>query len=408
MWFHYKIMEGIMGVLKLWGYSPVATPTFEYAEFLSRGYGRELDDKMYKFMDRDGRILALRPEMTTPVARLCATKLNLIAPLPWRLCYSAPVFQYQPSGIEGLREMFQIGAELIGSHCLAADAEVIALAVQALKGGGLSNFQVNLGHVGFLSGILESSSIPKNLRQGIKTALQSHDFVTLEHLLEKTKPLSPVKDLLLGFPTLCGKHEILERARKQVQNKRSLAALEQLEEVYSQLQDYDIGDILAIDLSLMRDLDFYTGTVFEIYHPRLGSPLCAGGRYDHLVERFGVSHPATGFAIFEERLEQVLDFPSLVSTDVANTVVIVGDSDNPRASVQLAQRLRSAGFISRIFLEDCQKSDPINYARSRGNNLLLRLTSNGKVTIQKPPSSQKKTCSLDEVEATLESMMEKD
>jgi ATP phosphoribosyltransferase regulatory subunit len=308
-------IDGILGEMARWGYREVTTPTLEYLDVLVRGEGTEAGDRLFKLIDRGGELLALRPEMTTSVGRLVATRLRG-DPLPLRLAYAGQVFRGREAGSGLLREFPQVGCELIGARTLDADAELVALAVEALRaaavcsplgegapsvGAGDAQPSISLGHVGVLQGILAGLDLPEDDAAAIRSLLYQKDFVGIRDLLDRRHAPAGMVDALLALPTLRGATAIAE-ARRLVTSPAGQQVLRNLTELGEILDAHGVGDAVTIDLSIIRDFDYYTGIVFEGHTPSLGVPLLGGGRYDRLLERFGASYPATGFAVRVERL----------------------------------------------------------------------------------------------------------
>lgn len=293
-------------VFERWGYQEVATPTLEYFDTLAIDLGEEVGEELYRLLDRDGRLLVLRPDMTTPIARLVATRLRN-QPLPLRLFYLANVFRYESPQAGRLREFGQAGVELIGSSGPEADAELIALAVEALRTAGLQEFQISLGEVQVINGLMEETNLPESVIRSLKRALTQKDLVGLEdRLLEHQVPLQK-REMVLGISNFHGGLEVIQESRKLTSNQRTIQALDYLEQVWSSLIKLGVDSFVRLDLGVLRGFEYYTGIVFEGYSSDLGFPLCGGGRYDNLLSKFGYPCPATGFAVGIERLLLALD-----------------------------------------------------------------------------------------------------
>lgn len=300
-------MEGmISATFERWGYQEVVTPVFEYFDVLKLGQREEQIAQMYKFIDRQGRILALRPDMTTPIARLTASRLKEF-PLPLRLFYIANVFSYEEPQVGRQREYYQAGIELIGYQNPEADAEVLAAAVEVLRNVGLQNFKFSMGQVDVFNGLMEELDFSEDVRKEIKLTVSNKNFVGVEELLNKQGLSGSDINRVMKIITLRGGRAKIEEAKNLLKSEKALKALENLEEVYTVLSDYQLDQYVDLDLGLLRDFDYYTGLVFEGFSPALGFPICGGGRYDRLTGHFGVPHPATGFALGIERVIMALE-----------------------------------------------------------------------------------------------------
>src|SRR5258708_8025351 len=293
-------------------------------------------------------MLAMVGERTVPVARLAAGQLRQ-APLPVRLGSLRPRFEGAPAPGSG-RQAFQAGAELIGAHSAAADAEVVAMAIGALEAAGLTDFQVEVGHVGFFGGLM--AGLEPGQRSRVLDALTGRDLVELEQALAETDLRSAEQELLLRVPALRGDPDILGAAVAMVDNPVSEQAVRELHEVHDLRVAHGVSARFNLDLGAVRGFDYYTGVIFEVFSTRLGAPIAAGGRYDGLLERFGVATPATGVVVFLDRVQAVLEpATGLVGPGLA----LVGFEDDPAGAVSLAAELRAAG--STVVMEVTSSSD---------------------------------------------------
>jgi ATP phosphoribosyltransferase regulatory subunit len=287
------------------GFQLIDTPTVEYADTIVRGLGTAAQDGLFRFMDADGSMLALVGERTVSVARTVATHLRR-GPFPMRLCYAGPVMRNRALLGGRRREALQAGCELVGDPELSADAECIALALDAVDAAGVPHIQVDVGHAGFLPALLSGAGVDATHRVAIGAALAARDLVATEQLLDGTAVGAAEHALLLQFPALRGGHELLERAREGLEAVAPRHALDDLEQLWAMLNARGIGDRVQIDLGAVRDWSYYTGPTFELFSAALGFPLGAGGRYDTLLERFGLAQTATGFVVHVDRCHDVI------------------------------------------------------------------------------------------------------
>jgi ATP phosphoribosyltransferase regulatory subunit len=285
-----------------WGYREIVLPTFEYADTLATNVGAALDSEMYRFFDRHGRTLALRPDLTIPTARVVATRLY-DQPMPLRVAYAGSVFRHEPPRAGRQHEFTQAGVELIGAAGSAADAEVIALAIAALRAIGLPGFRITIGHIGFFRGLLAALGLPERAEQRLRSAVDRKSEAELEALLRDIPDLPPmVRRAVLALPRLAGGSRVLDEAEAYCLNAPMMAALTNLAAVSRQLVAYGVAEAAAYDLSEVRDLDYYTGVTFEGFAPGIGFSLISGGRYDDLIGHFGPSFPAVGWALTLDRI----------------------------------------------------------------------------------------------------------
>lgn len=346
-----------------WGYREVVTPTFEYYEALATGRGVEQEEQIYKFLDRQGHILTLRPDMTTPIARLVATRMRE-EPLPLRLFYVANVFSYEDPQAGRQREFYQAGVELIGSAEDSADAEVIALAVDAMQKSGLRNFKVTIGQVDVFNGLVEELKLQEAEIKRIKNTVANKNFVGLQELLDEFRVAEADRDRFLRVMTMHGGPEILADAAGMVANRKYQDAIKNLGRIKELLDHYNMADYVSYDLGLLRGLDYYTGVVFEGYTTALGFPICGGGRYDRLLGQFAYRAPATGFAMGLERLLLALE-RSGDEAAPAYDYLIVFAPGRSAAALQKAAELRQAGFTAEVNPAGADRAAAAEYARQR-------------------------------------------
>lgn len=326
-----RLENQILALFRQWSYQKVLTPTLEYTACVQPDV--EQNDSLYKFFDREGRILALRSELTTPIARLVSTRLRGAA-FPLRLCYGADVSRNAPVRH---REFRQIGVELVGSDHELADAEVIALAVEAIQGLGMTNFQFNLGHMGIFSGLMQDAGIEKGIQAKLEEALARKDMVSVESWVKQSGLPVQDQELLLLLPHFHGGEEILDEVLSLSNRPAVIETVESLRRIYRYLDVFGVQKYVALDLGIIRGFSYYTGGIFEGYLPGMGFPVVEGGRYDGLYADFGLPEPATGFAIHLGNLLEQFPLPAVESADV-----LVYGSDT-RQIVERSQALRANG-----------------------------------------------------------------
>lgn len=349
-----ELESKVLSQFKLWAYRKVATPALEYGACIQPD--EEKEDDFYKFFDRQGHVLVLRPELTTPIARMVSSRLKG-SELPLRLCYSADVFRL---GMVRYQEFRQAGVELIGSNDPLADAEVIALAVESLRKLGIQDFQVNLGHMGIFSGIMDELQIDFQFRLKFQELLAHKDLVGIERMVEQSQFIDSVKKILSRIPHLHGKTEMLEEVLGWSQSPLLREAVSSLRKVYEYLEDFHVQGYIALDLGILRGFSYYTGVIFEGYVREIGYPIVEGGRYDALYEEFGYPLPATGFAINLGALAERQN-PSLKPSPE----VFVYGKDVSRV-IQEVQRLREQGMHVEMGLGSLSSSEVESLAQLKG------------------------------------------
>lgn len=295
-----RLTRSLIDVFEGRGYGEVATPVIEYDEVLARGDGRA-SGGTYRFFDENGDLLALRSDMTVPIARLVASRFAK-AEKPIRLCYLAPAFRAVRPQRGQMREFVQAGVELIGSPAPEGTVEVIEVLEAALDGAGLDRAVIGLGDADLFRQLLTEIGVAGEARDSIIGRLATHDLVGLEEELSAVSGISDEQiATCVALSQLRGGSEVLEQARG-LGGGAVERAIARLRETYEELDRRGAADRVQIDFGLLRDLGYYSGAILEVYDPALGHILGGGGRYDGLLKRFGVDLPAAGFALYVERV----------------------------------------------------------------------------------------------------------
>jgi ATP phosphoribosyltransferase regulatory subunit len=335
--------ESFLDSFLAWGYGLVATPLLEPLETIARGVGEAGQQGLFRFMDADGTLVALVGERTVSVARVVATQLR-DADRPLRLAYAGPVLRNQALLGGRRRETQQAGCELIGSAGLGADAECVALAAAALRSAGLTAVQIDVGHADFLPGLLESAGLATPARSAVLDALRRRNLVAVEAALEGTAAGAAERDLLLRFPGLRGGHDLLDAAASGLRAERPRRVLSELSRLWDLLMAHGLDGTVHLDLGAVRDWDYYTGPIFELFSGDLGFPLGSGGRYDGLLGRFGPAEPATGFVLQVDRCVDALRRGATVAAPAAGQRLRVAYAPGREAdAIRVAATLRSGG-----------------------------------------------------------------
>jgi len=313
------IENTLVSIFDGWSYEEITTPTIDYYSLFERGMGRSQAHHAFRFSDTDGRMLAIRPDVTSLVARAAATLFAERA-RPLRLCYVAPVFRQQPrSRAEWRRESMQIGCELIGVNSSAADIEVLAIVCEVLERLKLDRYStITLNDVEVFNGIAEQLKLTPEARAEIRDLIDKRNADDLERFLAEYSHEPDARAFVQLFQ-LSGKRNILSDARRLITNPRSQAALARLERLWSVVESLQLADRFEIDLGDVSRLDYYTGLTFKIYVNGAGARVASGGRYDGLTASFGKGEPAVGFVFELDTLTEVL-------AAQASESVVVGSS----------------------------------------------------------------------------------
>ncbi|HSI79916.1 MAG TPA: ATP phosphoribosyltransferase regulatory subunit [Solirubrobacterales bacterium] len=294
-----RLRAALVDAFERFGYGEVATPTIEYEEVLARGDERGAP-VAYRFFDEHGELLAMRSDMTVPIARLVANRFAASEP-PFRLCYIASAYRAVRPQRGQLREFTQAGVELIGAGAPDGTAEVIEVLSAALDAAGLGRAVIGLGDSELYRQVLDELGVAGEERDRVLDCLARHDHVGLEGEVGRLEIAAADRETLLELPTLRGGPEVLERARS-LGGEATERATRRLAGTYDAIAARGGADRVSLDLGLLRDLGYYTGAILEVYDPALGHILGGGGRYDELMSRFGRPLPAAGFALHLERL----------------------------------------------------------------------------------------------------------
>lgn len=367
------IEERIAAVFKSWGYDEVVTPTIEFLDTLTMGNGSNLEPQMFKLFDKENRTMALRHEMTTPIARVVASRMAEEL-LPYKLSYISSVFRYEKTQTGRQCEFHQAGVELIGSSKATADAEVIALAISIMKEAGLKDFQVCLGQVEFINGLMQQCCILPKQQEQIKKSIEERNLVALNDIVDATELPEAAKAMVKQLPLLHGGRNVLDKAYNMAMNEQSRRALDNLAEIYDLLKAYDVADYITFDLGVIRDFSYYTGMVFEAYTPGLGYPLCGGGRYDHMLTDFGRCLPATGFAVGIERILLSLERQGLAMPAAAKDVYVAYAPGKQHEAIAQVQQLRSQGKTCALAMAACLELEAEAYRQEKGYQQLVFIT----------------------------------
>ena len=349
-----EVQAEIRDRFKLFGFREVVTPALEYSEVIEE---HGLRDASYKLFDQDNQMVLLRPEMTTPIARLVAQRLANDPP-PHKLSYVLPAYRRASVGRGQSAELYQAGVEVVGSASAREDSATIALLVDVLESLGLSapsDFAVVLGQSAFYSGYLRR--VAPDAATTVTAALAGKDLVAVD-AIARDLPAAAAAGVR-GIPRLVGPAtdgSLVEEAGRFAVGEEAGAALENLREILRHLGAHGALDAVILDLGLIGRHEYYTGVVYEAYAAGLGFTIANGGRYDNLLKRFGKELPATGFAIYLERLLSVLpaEEPSPL------LVLVGGDLDG----IEAAAALRENGVPVLHLSEDLAPEAAAEYARS--------------------------------------------
>lgn len=336
------VQKGMKDILKLYGFRPIQTPSFEFFDIFNKERGTVPSREMYKFFDRDGNTMALRPDITPSIAR-CVAKYFKEDELPIRLSYVGNTFINNSSYQGKLKEMTQVGAELINDMSADADAEMIAICIECLLKAGLKEFQIDIGHADLFNGLMEETGFDADEIMELKILIEDKNIFGASSLMSTKDVNDELKDTILKLPELFGSHEIIKKARDIIKNERALNALERLEKIYEILDKYGFCKYISFDLGMLSKYNYYTGIIFKGYTYGTGDAIVSGGRYDKLLSQFGKEAPAIGLVILLDQLMIAMQRQNItIETDNASNVIVFR-GDSRAVAIELANDLRKNG-----------------------------------------------------------------
>jgi ATP phosphoribosyltransferase regulatory subunit len=389
------IEEAVLAVFRLWGYQEVRTPSLEYVDTMSRGLASDELDLAFKLVDRGtGKMMLLRSDVTPQVARMTSLALSRI-PLPLRLCYVADVYRHPDDPSHPRREMIQAGVELIGLDDPQADAEVLAIGVEALQKMGLTDVRMSVGQVRYARGLFEEAALDKSTEDLIVEAACRKDRSEMERILDRTDISAGIREGILALTELSGSVHVLDRAYSVAPNDTCRAAIENLRDVLALAGSYGVADDnLSVDLGALAAFHYHTGLVFTGFVSGAGRAVLKGGRYDNLAGKYGKQAPATGLAI------DLLEAGEIVSghftAGTAIDYLLVNRTRDREKGLKLSVELRSRGRKVLCLIRNIPDEELGVYAAAHRIGQVLILDDHG-LSILDTVSDEKKSCKIEEL-----------
>lgn len=305
-----QVQQALTELFRRRGYREVITPEVEFYDLFVRSGNPLPQEAMLKIIDRSGKIMVMRPDCTTPIARVAATRLKSV-PLPQRLFYDQTVFRSGRAHHGESCEIAQCGVEMVGALGQKADLEMIVMAVDAMRCCGLDGFHIEVGHAGFFRMLSEGLEMPPEQLERVRQSIEGKNYAVLHDLLEEFRE-NPTYQAIRRLPYLFGGVEVLDEARALGGDHETLDYLQAL---YQELQTAGYASYIRFDLGLVHQIDYYTGVIFRGYAEGAGRPVLSGGRYDNLVEQLGRKAEATGFTVDVDAVGSCLtvDMPRLTT-----------------------------------------------------------------------------------------------
>ena len=399
-------------IFETYGYSEIKTPIFEDLSLFTTKSGEGIKDEIYHFQDKGGRDLALRPELTAPVARMYIKELQK-TPKPVKMYYFGSCFRYERPQKGRWRQFWQFGCELIGGKSPGSEAEVISMAAHCLEELGLKDFDIHIGNLGILRNILNDANILGKLQDQVMGIIDKGDVEELERLLQDIDLDNDSKELLMKLVEMKGDSSIIKDVEALINcNEHACNALFELEELLESLKAFGFSNYV-VNLGIARGLDYYTGTVFEIYVHGLGAQkqISGGGTYN-LIELFGGENvESTGFAFGFDRVMDALNKQEK-SIEIEKSVqVFVAPikNDLKLKAFDIAQKLRKNGIPTDVDLVGKKLKKILSYADTMEINYVVlvgaRDIEEGKVTVKDMTSGEQEIIDLEDIADTLKSKL---
>lgn len=350
------LQQRLQKVFHAYGYQDIETPTFEYFDVFGTEIGTTPSRELYKFFDREGNTLVLRPDFTPSIARAASMYFQK-EELPIRLCYRGNTFVNNSSYQGRLKESTQMGVELIGDPSADADGEIIALIVQLLKETGLKEFQISIGQVDFFKSLVEEAGLSEKATSNLRQLISNKNYFGVEELICKQNVSEELEHVFTMLPQLFGSQEVLQRAKKMTSNPGAVKAIERLEELHQVLVQYHCEEYVSYDLGMLSKYSYYTGIIFQGYTYGTGEPLVKGGRYNQLLAHFGNPAPAIGFGLVMDQILNALNRQK-IEVPVMNDKTLVVYKEMYRASaIQIAMEHRNNQMNVQCMKTDASKTE---------------------------------------------------
>ena len=334
----FVIEQRLRDIIHSYGYEPIQPPTFEYFDVFSREIGTTPSKELYKFFDKENNTLVLRPDFTPSIAR-CAAKYYMEERRPVRFSYVGNTFS-NTSSLQGkLNEVTQLGAELIN------DASV-----EALKGAGLTHFQVGIGQVEYFKGLCQEAGLSEETEAQLREYISGKNYFAAQEVLMGLDVKEPYLGILLKAADMFENMSSLSYAGSLVSNPRSLGAIAHLEKLYEVLKLYGVEKYVTFDLAILSKYHYYTGVIFRAYTYGVGDAVVKGGRYDNLLHQFGKDAPAVGFAIVVDDLMEALARQKVEIGLPEGKRTVFYTKENYREKLAEVRRLRDKGIAVELVL----------------------------------------------------------
>lgn len=378
----------------MYGYHDIQTPAFEYFDVFRKEIGTISSRELYKFFDKEGNTLVLRPDFTPSIARAAAT-LFQEETLPIRLCYTGSTFVNHSSYQGRLRETTQMGAELLGDDSAEADAEMLALVIESMLTIGLKEFQLTVSHVDFLHSLIEDAALDEDATERVRELIANRNYYGVEEYLDSIRAKRSSKEAFGALNELLGGIEILEHARNIAPNSKGVMALKRLEKIYDILKLYGVEKFVTFDLSMTGTYGYYTGLIFRGYTFGTGDAIVKGGRYDHLIEKFGKKSASIGFAIVIDELMNALIRQKIRIVYTRKNTIVLYDESRLKEAITLAKDFRSKAKNTELIKKSRDRllGEYVAYGKEYYAGSLIYIKKSGEITMINLVTGEQKTLS---------------
>lgn len=354
-----------------YGYMDIQTPTFEFLSIYGDEVGTTPLNELYKFFDKEGNIMALRPDFTPSIAR-CASKYFTKETIPVRFCYHGNTFTNTINLQGKLNEATQMGAELIGDDSIYGDAEMIHLVAKSILSTGLTDFQLSIGQVDYFRGVCEEMGLSKEVEDELFNLITTKNYFAADELLCANGIEESYRQVISKTATLYGTIDALLEAKSLVSNETSKQAIERLEQVYEILRTYGMEQYISFDLGMLSKYHYYSGIIWKGYTYGIGDAIVTGGRYDRLLAQFGKNAPAIGFVIVIDDLMSAINSQNITVKREKEQAIILYKQQHFTQALEAQVKLREAGM--NVALNLCHGDDVVDeYTTYVNNHMITKL-----------------------------------
>lgn len=361
------LSEKLKNKFRLAGCRFVQSSAIEYYDTFAEIRNRIPQTEMFKMTDGDGSLLVLRPDMTLAVSRIAATKLKDSC---IKLAYEGEVWNnFETSAKLSQRGFLQSGVEFLGEEGAFSDARILAFAVECLKETGLTDFTLDVGHVGFFKGLLSGAGLDEADTERVRASINAKDSIGTTMILKQKGVEGKAAEAIQALPSLFGGEEVFARAEQLTDSPVALAALAHLKEVFALLKKFGCDKYISFDLGTVKSLSYYSGIVFTGLTKSLGAPVLSGGRYDRLADDFGRSIPAVGFAMGLKRILVALERGGKVRELPAPYAVVLSAAGGEENAYKEYLRLTAVGKTADLYTGGYE--DGVSYAKKKNPTVVL-------------------------------------